>query len=129
MKVTYTTKKTGLTFEFDVKGDKETFEKLSSLTEVFEEDTCGQCGKSDLRFIHRQVAKDKKTYNYYELRCRNKDCRARLDFGCSLDEVSLFPKRKDKEGKWVGKGGWYIWSRETENKSEENSEKSEKTPF
>lgn len=106
----------------------ELFKQLSSLTEIFGEEKCQKC-KSDQGFVYRVrvVTDGKKTYEYPELVCRNRDCRAKLSFGQS-DGGTLFPKRYqqkdgehvlDENGKKVIKGvwGWASYNPETKEES------------
>lgn len=91
MQASYRTGNGRLTFELT--GDqKEIFEGISRIMEVFEEEMCGRCSGKDLRFVVR-VVDDKK---YYELVCRSSKCRAKLAYGQSQTGGTLFPKRKLK---------------------------------
>ena len=101
--------------EIVAEGDtqKEVFQQLASLQEVFEETSCGMpnCKSENLRFVVRTVDDN----NFYELHCL--DCRARFVFGQHKKNGTLFPKRKDDEGKWLANRGWARWEPE---KKEEN---------
>jgi hypothetical protein len=87
------------------------FEQVALLEEVFgAEDKCGCCGSSNIRFRIRKVTVKAtgKEARYYELRCF--DCWSQFDFGVNEGESeNLFPKRF-KEGKEIGKGGWYKYN-------------------
>ncbi len=97
----YRTKNGQITFELNGQDAKDVFRQLASVQEVFDvEHKCGMCNSQDIRFLARKVDK----FDFYELECR--ECRARFAFGQSLDKVSLFPKRKDEDGKWLQNGGW-----------------------
>lgn len=92
---------------------KEVFRQLSSLQEVFEQDYCGVCGGNLLRYVVRTVEDN----DFYELHClsfdktSNKSCRAKLAFGQHKGkEGTLFPKRKDAEGKYLPNNGWSVWT-------------------
>ena len=101
----------GMQFELEAKGDTELFEQLSHLNEVFAEKCCGHCGKEDISYQVRHVEKDKKEYDYYEMR-RN-SCFARLSYGQNLKGDTLFPKRKDADGKYDREHrGWVKFVRE-----------------
>lgn len=91
-----------------VEADKMTdaFKDLSNLEEVFAISACGKCGNENLSHV---VRKDIEENEYYELRCTNRDCRARLSFGVHKKGGGLFPKRKDKDEKWLPDGGWMRW--------------------
>jgi hypothetical protein len=129
MKVNYTTKNGRIAFEFEADNHVGIWKNLSALQEVFEEEKCLKCGSDNLRFSVRKstYTDDKgkeKECDYHELRCRN--CGAKLAFGVLDDGTfSLFPKRKDKEGNWLGKKtnekgkevptyGWVKWNNETQ---------------
>lgn len=92
-----------LTIELEAAKQKDIFEQLSSLQEIFGESTCGKCGKDNLKFQVREVDDNK----YYELRC--KDCGAVLAFGSHKKGDTLFPKRKDADGKFLENKGWTKW--------------------
>lgn len=113
MKLTYTTKNNRIRAEFDAQTQTDMWEQLSSFQEVFEETACGKCGSENLRFVVREVDDNK----YYELRCLESNCRARLSFGCHKKGGGLFPKRKDENGVWKGDSGWTVWN--AGNKKEE----------
>jgi hypothetical protein len=52
------------------------------------------CG-GDFIFVERKVQDGKKIYNYFETRCQNKSCRAKLAYGVSMEEEGvIYPKRK-----------------------------------
>src|SRR6056297_2474188 len=102
MKVNYTTRNGRISIEFEASSQKAIWQQLSSFQEVFEEDTCRKCKSNNVRCVIRK-AKDK--YDYHELRCA--DCGAKLAFGILDDGTdTLFPKRKDEDGKYRGKYGW-----------------------
>lgn|SRR3990167_6523999 len=98
---------------------KDVFTNLANMQEVFGESKCGKCGSTELQFITRTVDDN----NYYELRCKaylteeKKFCGAKLSYGSHKKGDSLFPKRKDEEGKYKGKNGWVRFNKET-NKEE-----------
>ena len=75
---------------------KDIFENLATYQEVFGTSACGGCGKENLRYTVREQedARGKKQ-KYYELRCQEKGCWAKLSFGQHNDNPTLFPK------KWV----------------------------
>lgn len=111
---------TYITAEADSQNDL--FKQLASLTEVFGEPACGKCG-GDYTYNVRVVGEGKKQFTYNELRCSNKECRAKLAFGQSEDGV-LFPKRyKQKDGEYVldengrrvvkGTWGWAIYNKDS----------------
>ena len=99
-----------LQFELEGSGQKEIFKELALIQEIFSEEKCGVCGKTSLRFIVRNVDGN----DYYELRCN--DCGAILAFGQHKKGGTLFPKRKDDEGKYLPNKGWHKWAPTEEKK-------------
>lgn len=93
-----------LSFELEGSGQKEVFKELALIEEIFAEGTCGQCNKSNIRHLVRNVDDN----NYYELRCT--DCGSVLAFGQHKKGGTLFPKRKDDNGNYLPNRGWYKWS-------------------
>lgn len=112
-----------------VEGDtqQELFEELASAQEIFQHDCCGVCKGSNIKFVVREVDKNK----FYELHCETvvsgKTCRARLPFGCiNSKDGKLFPKKrwstlsdteKEKRGPEPESGylpneGWFRWKKE-----------------
>ena len=111
MKLTYTTANGRMNVEFESDQQRGIFEELAKFQEVFENSKCGKCGCEDLRFVVRTDADDNK---YYELRCTNPKCRAKLAFGANKKGGGLFPKRKDADNNWLPDGGWVKWNPETQ---------------
>lgn len=110
MKITYSSRDGRLAAEIEGKSQKDLFQSISSFQEVFEINTCGACGEEGmLRFVVRNVDDN----DFYELHCTNVNCRSRLAFGQHKKGDSLFPVRKDKEGKWLPKSGWIKWNPDT----------------
>lgn len=109
--MSFTITKTVGSITIGVEADKMTdaFKDLSNLEEVFGVSTCGKCGCEDLTHV---VRKDTEENEYYELRCTNRDCRAKLAFGVHKKGGGIFPKRKDKDDKWLPDGGWMKWDAE-----------------
>jgi hypothetical protein len=99
-----------LSFEVESKSQKDLFGELASIQEIFGEDKCGVCGNSNLRFVTREVDGNA----FYELRCGNHSCKAVLGFGQHKKSDTLFPQRKDKEGKYLPNNGWHKWQPTTE---------------
>ena len=114
MKVQYTTKNGNMTLDIEAEGHKGLWLQLAAFQEVFEEDHCRKCESNDLKYVVRKSKDAKgKTFDYFELRCNN--CWAKLPFGVMDDGVgTLFPKRKDDDGKVRGSYGWVKWNPETE---------------
>jgi hypothetical protein len=87
--------KTGLiTFEVEAANQKELFEQIADVQEVFDAETeCRLCHSKTIRFQVRTVDDNK----YYEMVC---DCGGQFSFGQNKKGNTLFPKR-DK-----GTHGW-----------------------
>ena len=111
-----------------VEGDtqQELFEALSDYSEVFAHECCGVCKETNIGFLVRM---DQEENKYYELKCYNLKCNARLPFGCNKKGGSLFPKQRwnslseaEKEkrgpepttkGGYLPNGGWFVWKKES----------------
>ena len=111
MKVTYTPGP-NLSIEFDAVGQKELFNIMAELQEILIQ-SCQKC-KSDkgYQFMVREVGGNK----FYELKCRNPQCKATLGFGSHRTGGTLFPQRKDAEGEYLQNGGWIKWNGEKKQK-------------
>ena len=68
---------------------------MAQIQEVFEEENCGVCGGTDLRYVVRVVDGN----HFPELVCQNQTCRAKLAFGQNKKGGTIFPKRKMKDDK------------------------------
>jgi RNase P subunit RPR2 len=104
MELSYTTKNGKITVKFEAKEQKDMFAQIAEFQEVFEEVACGKCKSENLKFV---VRKDDEENEYYELRCL--DCGAKLEFGVNKKGGTIYPKRKDKEGKYLPDKGWVKW--------------------
>jgi hypothetical protein len=93
-----------LSFELEGDGQKEIFKELSAIQEIFGEESCGLCKSHNLRYVVRNVEGN----DYYELRCV--DCGAILAFGQHKKGGTLFPRRKDDDGKWLPNRGWHKYT-------------------
>lgn len=96
-----------LSFEIEGKDHKEIFEQISGISDVFSNDKCGRCGGL-AKFNTREVDSNK----FYEARCTNPKCRAKLSFGSHKSGGTLFPKRSADDGKYHQFQGWKIYDRE-----------------
>jgi hypothetical protein len=106
MEVQYRASNGKLVFKLTGTTTKELFEEIASIQDTFEAETsCGHCGSLDIKF-QKRLAGDKDEFDYYELVCKNLECRARFSFGQSKDKKTLFPKRKDQDGNWLPNRGW-----------------------
>jgi len=94
---------------------QEIFKGLASLSEVFRYDHCAICNGIRLQFVARQ----NKGFNFFELRCLNEQCKARLSFGQPKDgKGGLFPQRKLKDGSYKPNNGWIRWEGEEDEGNE-----------
>lgn len=93
-----------LQFEVEGKGQKDLFKELATIQEIFGEENCGACKKSNIKFVVRNVEDN----DYYELRCN--ECGASLSFGQHKKGGTLFPKRKDDQNNYMPNRGWYKWT-------------------
>lgn len=101
MKVSY--KAGGVTVEVDGKDTKDCFTQVASAMEVFGHAQCGACGSNQVSPQVREVEGN----HYHELKCGA--CHASLSFGQKRVDGSLYPRRKDKEGRWLDNNGWVKW--------------------
>lgn len=101
----------------------EVFTQLAKLQEVFAEQSCGKCTNEELTFTVRKASSGKKEFSYYELRCANPKCRAKLTYGHGEGDI-LYPKRfKSEDGQYLrddndkliplGTNGWLKYNHET----------------
>lgn len=112
MKVTC---KTGrLSVEVEGQNQKEVFKGLAVFEEVFSEQKCGNCNSEDVKFVVRTVMSGNKKFDFYEVQC--KKCFCRLSFGQHTEGNTLFPKRKDEDGKPIPNHGWVKFVPEEEDK-------------
>jgi hypothetical protein len=93
---------------FDATTHKEIFGTLAKIGEVFGNGKCQKCGNTDLKYVVRNVEDN----DFYELRCNNMKCRAKLHFGVKKKGDELFPKRKNDDG-YLADGGWVIYNPKT----------------
>lgn len=87
--------------EVSVDGESltEAFDQLAAATEILGNTVCGACGKADVQFVTRQ----NDGYTFREVECV--DCGCRLAIGMTK-AGGLYPRRKEKSGKWLPDGGW-----------------------
>lgn len=115
MKVTV--KLNGVDLTAEGENQKEVFEQLAQMQEVFGNVTCPvtETGEpsSNVRFVVRDVEdpkNPKKSYRYYEMRC-NDPPYARLSFGQHNEKNTLFPKRKGMDGNYLENQGWEVYKK------------------
>lgn len=127
MKATFKVKD-GLLFEVEGKEQRDIFENLASLQEVFGETQCGLCGEKNIRFVVRTVEDN----NFFEYQCTK--CGGKLALSQNKKGGTLYPVRKLKNGlpakvddegpfDWKTKG-WHKWEKDkAPAKSPDNSKK------
>jgi len=103
------------TFEIEGKSIKDMWKNLSDISEVFSDQVCGACKSDNIAPVHRVVDDN----DFYEIRCN--ECYAKLSFGQHKKGDTLFPHRKDKDGKYKPNGGWEKY---VKNNTEEQSAES-----
>jgi hypothetical protein len=104
MKAHYKTRSGRIVFEVEGEGAKAIFKAVSELQEIFESDeSCGACQGQNFQYRVRTVDDN----DYFEIHCR--DCQANLAIG-QTKKGSLFPKRKDADGKPLPNRGWKVWN-------------------
>lgn len=92
-------------FEIEGATTKDLFRQIAILDEVFSEPSCGIC-ECPYHFVVRTVQANE----FYELRCVNEKCRARLEFSQTKQGGGLFPRRKDPHGNRLPHDGWNIYT-------------------
>lgn len=103
MKLTYKSADGRFLCEVEGTSDKELWASIAHFQEVFEStNKCEHCGGKETKLIVRVVDDNQ----YYEAVCKNAKCRAKLGYGQHKKGGSLFPKRKDKEEKYLEHQGW-----------------------
>lgn len=106
MKLTYRLND-AVTFEIENDKHKAIFGELASAIEAFGQEQCANCQSRDLKFIHRIVDDN----DFYEMRCGGAGCYSTLAMGQHKKNGTLFPRRRDEEGKEIGKQGWKKWEK------------------
>ncbi len=94
-----------LSFELEGKLNKDIFEGVAAIQEVFGDKACGVCGSDHIHYRVRERDGNK----FYEGFCE--DCFAKLEFGSYKESNDLFPKRSrevDGQKVWDTRG-WYRW--------------------
>jgi hypothetical protein len=101
-----------LTLELEAKDHKELFEEMAVAQEIFGHSKCGKCQSSDVKYVTREVD----DYKFYEVHCNK--CHARLSFGVNKKGGTLFPKRKDADGKYIENNGWTVYQQKQEKQTQ-----------
>lgn len=106
MELQYRTRNGRLALKAEGESQKDLFKLLAMMQEVFDtEERCGVCQSSEVRFQVRTVD----NFEHYELACCKSDCGARFEFGQHKGGQTLFPKRRDDDGKPLPNRGWKVW--------------------
>jgi hypothetical protein len=92
-----------VTIELEGETIKALMEQMSQIHEVFGNSKCKKCDGTDVFPVVREVDENK----YYEFKC--KKCGAKLALGAHKKGGTLFPKRKDADGKPLNDFGWVKW--------------------
>jgi hypothetical protein len=118
----------GLTFQLEG-NNREIFEQIVDISSIFGETKCGKCGCEEIKYAIRIAGENES--KFYELSCTNPQCRAQKSFGLTKKGQDLFPKMKDKAGKWIQNNGWAIYSKEekAEAKAQPKQEEGGDVPF
>ncbi len=83
------------------------FRITSQVMEVLGSDqNCGACNSDSIR---PQARKSEEGYDFYELVCNN--CGAELKMGQKKVGGTLWPKRKDEQGRPLANRGWLKYDR------------------
>lgn len=134
MKLLYTTRNGRMQVELEGKSQADIFEQLATFQEVFENTECVRNGKKsdNVKFVVRE---DNEENKYYELVCQDTDPElryAKLAFGQHKKGGSLFPRRKDKDNKYLPNNGWVIYGKDIAKEDKEAASattETKKAPF
>jgi len=97
----------GLSIEIEASDQKDAFDQLSALGNVFSISECGKCGSNDIRFFTKTVDK----FTYRHMICNK--CWSQLAFGVHQNESqTLFPKYT-KDGETIANKGWTKYNKNT----------------
>jgi hypothetical protein len=100
-----------LTLEFDNVDQKTLFTELCNCQEVFNNESCGKCKSTNIKYSVREAQGGK--YIYHEKICLN--CYARLGYGVHQTGDTLFPKRKNAEtNEKLANNGWLKYNTQTQ---------------
>jgi hypothetical protein len=103
MELQYRTRNGRLWLKVDAASHKDLFRAVAVVQEVFEAEThCGCCTSDLIRFQTRKVD----AFEFFELVCDH--CDARFEFGQHKNGQTLFPKRRDEDGKPLANRGWKL---------------------
>lgn len=89
-----------LSVECESESVDELFKQISLTQGTFEDSQCGACKGKNIRFVVREA----EGFEFYEMHCKNNDCRARLSFGHSKEDKKLYAKRCETETTGKNKG-------------------------
>lgn len=112
MKISY--KSGEVTIEVEGKDTKDCFAQVAGAVEIFGNGVCGACDSTN-------VVPNVRNYDgntYYSMTCR--DCGSSLNFGQRKQDGGLYPRKKDKDGNWLGGSGWVKYRPREESQEEIN---------
>lgn len=110
METFYKTADGKMQFKFQAETMKDVFRVVAEIQKTFEWDrTCGLCGSKDVCFQVRTPS----GFTYYELACRNPECKAVLTFGQNMDGGFLWPKVTEVNR------GWHRWTPQQQQQQQE----------
>lgn len=98
---------------FEAKEQKDLFAQIATFQEIFEDDTSVNIDgvdvpTSDIRFRVRAVD-DNEFYEKVYVGSNPKLFGYKIEYGSAKKGGGLFPKRKDKDGKYYKNNGWHKW--------------------
>jgi hypothetical protein len=105
-----------MTAEFEAETQTDLWKQLAEFMEVFEDTTVTKFGltSDDVRFV---VRKDNEENEYFELHYNGDNPKlfgVKKAYGQNKKpKGSLFPRRKDSEGKYLPDSGWVRYNKET----------------
>ncbi|WP_165063463.1 hypothetical protein [Paludisphaera rhizosphaerae] len=96
-----------VTIQVEADNQADAFKQYAAAHEIFgQHGTCRGCGAD--AFPRVRVVGD---HSYSEMFCSNPECGRVIAFGQKKKPSgALYPKRKDKDGKWLEHGGWVRWA-------------------
>lgn len=115
MKLLYTTKDGRMTAEFEADTQVDLWKQLAAFQEVFEGNTVTKFGlkSDDVKFVVRH---DSEENEYFELHYSGDNPKlfgVKKAFGqAKKPKGSLFPRRKDSEGKYLSDNGWQKYDKD-----------------
>jgi len=112
-----------LWFEVDAETEEDLFKQTARIQEVFQHESCGQCGSQNVKFVCRF---DSSENDWLEVVCQ--ECRAKVVFGRTKKGGQIYPKIRweqlsdkqkeqrinekthaDKNRGYLPSKGWFIY--------------------